>query len=64
MVCYKVLWYKFVFINNLCMNENFFYKEKIKNKKISHQCTAIASLPSTMHQLMELCKTKSDEPEG
>ena len=24
--------------------------------------TAIASLPLTMHPLMELCKTKSDEP--
>ena len=31
---------------------------------ISHECAAIASLPLTTHQLMELCKTKSDEPDG
>ena len=28
---------------------------------ISHECTAIAFLPLTMHRLMELCKIRSKD---
>ena len=34
------------------------------NKYLMNALPAIASMPLTTHQLMELCKTKSDEPDG
>ena len=36
-----------------------------KTNKSSHECVAIAFMPFTTHQLMELYKTRSeDEPKG
>ena len=49
-----------------CINTfTFILKKKTNKNKYFHEYAAIAfHVPSTTNQLLELCKTKSDESKG